>query len=98
MQIDNKRVVSINFAVEATVKGKEFEVLAKYTFSTGNWDVVYGEGIKPGRAEFGDCVEKYIEKAVVESIKSDTSLQLSLGEYKIVFGKSKRAPYKENKQ
>lgn len=68
MQIDSKRVVSINFAVKTTIEGKGVEVLAKYTFSTGNWDVVYGEGIKPGRAEFGDCVEEIEKTAVVESI------------------------------
>jgi len=68
LQIDNKRVVSINFAVKTTIEGKEVEVLANYSFSTGNWDVTYGEGIKPRRAEFGDCVED-IEKAdIVNSI------------------------------
>ena len=68
MQIDNKRVVSINFTVEVTVKGKKVEVLANYVFRTGNWDVTYGDGAWPFGAEFGDCVEKDIEKAVVESI------------------------------
>ena len=89
MEIDNNRVVNINFEVTATIKGEEVKIGASYHFSTGNWDVIYGQNAGRVGATFGDCVEKYIEKAVVESIKSDTSLQLSLGEYRIVFGKSK---------
>ena len=69
MQIDNKRVVNINFAGTAKIKGKEVEVLANYSFSTGNWEVVYGSKAGLVGAAYGDCVEKDIEKAVVESIK-----------------------------
>lgn len=68
MQIDNKRVVSINFTGEASIKGKQVEVLANYVFRTGNWDVTYGDRAELIGAAFGDCVEKDIEKAVIESI------------------------------
>ncbi len=69
MQIDNKRVVSINFAVKATRGKLEVEILANYTFSSKHWDVMYGDKAELVGAMFGDCVEKDIEKTVVESIK-----------------------------
>jgi len=78
LKINNTRAVNISFATTVTIKGKEVEVLTRYVFSTRSWNVVYGDKAELIGGTFGDCVEKYIEKAVVKSIKLDIPLQLSL--------------------